>query len=90
MKPMTLSRPLTWAPGAVISASAAHGSASLSWPLTASMCLRITSLALGICSPIVVGKAILSEVGLSPRQLVGASQVLALVTQDLAGLAGLA
>ena len=29
-KPMTSSRPLTWAPGAVISASAAHGSASLS------------------------------------------------------------
>jgi hypothetical protein len=29
--------------------------------LTASMCLRITSLALGICSPIVVGGAILSK-----------------------------
>ena len=62
MKPMTLSRPLTWAPGAVNSASAAYGSASLSRPLNASMCLRITSLALGIRSPIVVGSAILSEV----------------------------
>jgi hypothetical protein len=37
-KSMTLSRPLTWAPGAVISASAAHGSASPSRSLTASMC----------------------------------------------------
>ena len=62
MKPRTLSRPLTWAPGALNSASAAHGSASLSRPLNASMCLRITSLALGICSPNVVGSAILTEV----------------------------
>src|SRR5581483_3935363 len=54
-KPSTLSRPPTCAPGAVISASAAHGSASLSRSLNASMCLRITSLALGMCSPIVVG-----------------------------------
>src|SRR3954464_12773978 len=61
MKPMTLSRPLTWTPGAVISASAAQGSASLLRSLNASMCLRITSLALGIGSPIIVGSAILSE-----------------------------
>jgi hypothetical protein len=35
--------------------------------LNASMCLRITSLAFGICSPIVVGSAILSDVRRSPR-----------------------
>src|SRR5581483_5941239 len=54
-KPRMLSRPVTCAPGAVISASAAHGSASLSRPLNASMCWRITSLAPGICSPISLG-----------------------------------